>query len=453
VNAPVHAPISGRCLEIDLLARAGRLLLEYNESTQAIHSALTATAQALGLSCQLAVSYNGVTVALPGEVPVLEPVHELRQNVCIQTRVHRILDQLRGGSLKPVEAIRYLDSVQANAEQHSRAVSVVVLGLAAASLGGLLGSDALGATVAGIATGLGLLARQELSRRHFSLLTLPLAASLIGALVGGTAIRMGWTTTPGLVLIVPALMLVPGPHLINGLLDLIDNFLAMSLARLGLAWGVLFASTLGIVIGLELTLGGPPVAGPGPRIDHLNFFSDVVLAAMVTCGFAVYYNTPWSLVGLAAIGGGIGHGVRFLALDAGATLEVATFAGALGVGVISGCLTRCAQASIAGLGFAGAVTMMPGLQLYRALSGAVHLARQGGQTAPEITAATFGNAFQACIVIAALATGLILGARTVLALLGSGDTPIKIAPREDNDQLWAGNGCSPLYGRKHELTQ
>jgi uncharacterized membrane protein YjjB (DUF3815 family) len=383
-----------------------------------------------------------VAIAVPGEVPVLEPVAELRQNTCIQTRVHRILDQVRRGNLEPVAALARLASVEADAGKHSSVVGVLVLGLAASSLAGLLGSDAAGAVVAGVATGFGLLARQVLARRHFSLLTLPLSASLIGAVLGGAAIRMGWTTTPGLVLIVPALMLVPGPHLINGLLDLIDNFLAMSLARLGLALGILLASTLGIVIGLELTLGSPPVAGPGPRSDHLNLLSDVVLAAMVTCGFAVYYNAPWRLVQLAAIGGVAGHGIRFLALDAGASLEVATFAGALGVGVISGCLSSWAQASVAGIGFAGAVTMMPGLQLYRALSGAVHLARQGGQTDPAVMAATFGNAFEACIVTGALATGLIVGARTVLRLLGFEDTPIKIARREDNHPAWAGNGCS-----------
>ena len=85
--------------------------------------------------------------------------------------------------------------------------------------------------------GLGLLARQELGRRHFSLLALPFAAALIGAVAGGLAIRLGWTGSPELVLVVPALMVVPGPHLINGLLDLIDNHLPMSLARLGLGRG------------------------------------------------------------------------------------------------------------------------------------------------------------------------------------------------------------------------
>src|SRR5262249_47893187 len=157
------------------------------------------------------------------------------------------------------------------------------------------------ATVAGVATGLGLLARQELGRRHFSLLALPLTASLLGAVLGGVAIRLGWTRTPELVLVVPALMHVPGPHLINGVLDLIDNYVPMSLARLGLAAGILLASALGIVLGVELTLPGPLPAAPGANGDHLNLVSDVVLAGIVTCGFAVFYNTSWRQVGLAVV--------------------------------------------------------------------------------------------------------------------------------------------------------
>jgi hypothetical protein len=66
VSELVHAPTCGRRLEIDILARAGRLLLEYNESTGAIHSALMSTARVLApATCQVAVSYNGLTIAVP----------------------------------------------------------------------------------------------------------------------------------------------------------------------------------------------------------------------------------------------------------------------------------------------------------------------------------------------------------------------------------------------------
>src|SRR5262249_50887309 len=153
--------------------------------------------------------------------------------------------------------------------------------------------DLAAAAVAGLASGIGLLVRQELGRRHVVPLALPLAATVIGAALGGLAIRLGWTQSPGLVLIVPALMVVPGPHLINALFDLIDNHLPMCLAGVGLAGGILLSGALGVVLGIELT--SPPLSlqesvASGGRI---NLAADMVLAGIATCGFAAFYNTAW----------------------------------------------------------------------------------------------------------------------------------------------------------------
>jgi uncharacterized membrane protein YjjB (DUF3815 family) len=343
-------------------------------------------------------------------------VRELRYNTTVQARVHTILEQVRGGELEPAAALARLDRVEADTPRHPRWVAVLFLGAAAAGLAALLGADAGAVTVAGVAAGLGLLARQELARRHFSLLTLPLAAAFIGAVLGGLAIRLGWTQTPALALVVPAFMLVPGPHLINGILDLIDNHLPMSIARLGLAAGILLASALGVAVGVELTLPGPLPPGRGANADHLNLVSDVVLAGIVTCGFAVFYNTAWRHVAAAAVGGMAGHGIRFLALEGGCRLEAATFLGGLAVGVVSGWMARSGKTPVAVIAFAGAVTMMPGLHIYRALSGAVQLARLTHEAGPAVVAETLGSASQACLVVSGLALGLILGARVVLAL-------------------------------------
>ncbi len=410
--------MSVRRLHTELLVQAGRLLLEYNESTGAIHRALAATARALTEeTCDVAVSYNGVAIALGGEAPALGRVAELRYNMALQARVHALLEEVRQGKLEPAAALARLGTVEADTPRHSRWLAIAVLGAAAASLAALLGADTGAASVAGLSTGVGLFVRQELGRRHVSLLALPLAAALIGATLGGLATRLGWTRTPGLALIVPSLMLVPGPHLINGLLDLVDNYLPMSLARLGLAAGILLASALGVAVGIELTLPGPPAEAAG-NADHLTLWLDVVLAGIVTCGFAVFYNTAWAQLWMAAVGGMGGHGLRFLALEAGCRLEAATFLGGLAVGAVSAWMARVGKVPVAVIAFAGAVTMMPGLHIYRALGGAAGLARQADPMDPAAVAGLLGTAFQAFLVVSGLALGLLLGTRAVLALTG-----------------------------------
>jgi uncharacterized membrane protein YjjB (DUF3815 family) len=374
-----------------------------------------------------------LTVSLAGQGPALASVRELRYNTAIQARVHAILAQVRFGQLDTEMALTWLNRVEADTPPHSRWLVALALGAAGVSLAGLLGADLVAAAVAGLATVLGLLARQELGRRHFSLLAPPLAAALIGAILGGLVIRLGWTRTPELVLVVPALMVVPGPHLINGLLDLIDNYVPMSLARLVLATGILLASTAGIVIGVELTLPDPISVQQAVSPDHLNLLSDVALAGIVTCGFAVFYNTVWRQLWMTILGGMTGHGLRFLALEAGWRLEAATFLGGLAVGVISAWVARSRKLPVAVITFAGAVSMIPGLSLYRALVGVLQLARTGDSMGAGTVVAILGNAVQGSLVVSGLALGLILGTRAVLAL-----------PSEPDAQTGARRGLEPI---------
>src|SRR5947209_1423612 len=134
--------MSARRLQTDLLLQAGRLLLEYNESTGAIHHALTTTARALAdETCHVAVSYGGVAVSLTGEDPALEPVRELRSNAAVQARVHEILEQVRRGSLDASAALACLGGLEADTPRHSRSLAALALSAAGASLAVLLGAD------------------------------------------------------------------------------------------------------------------------------------------------------------------------------------------------------------------------------------------------------------------------------------------------------------------------
>lgn len=413
----VESQAPSRRVVTELLLQGGRLLLEYSEATDAIHRALTTTARALvDEDCHVEVTYRGVAVWVAGQPPALGAVRELRYNMAVLARVRTILEQVRAGERDPVAALASLLRVEAETPRHSRWLAALALGVAASALAMILGADAAAAGVAGVATALGLLARQELGRRHFALLTLPLAAALLGALLGGITIRLGWTRTPELVLVVPALMIVPGPHLINGLLDLIDNHLPMALARLGLAAGILLASALGIVLGLELTGVGPTFAGPVISSDHLNLPRDAALAAIVACGFAVFYNTAAGQLWMAAVSGMAGHGLRYAVLEAGCRPDVAIFLGGFAVGAVAAGLARASRTPVAVIGFAGAVTMMPGVDMYQALGGALRLARYPGADDPAV-AAKLGNGFQAFLLVSALTLGFLLGARAVRALL------------------------------------
>ena len=109
-------------LQTNLLLQAGRLLLEYNESTEAILRALTATARTLtDETCTVSVSYGSVAVSLAREGLALEEVRELRYNMAVQARVHEILEQVRRGKLDASAALA------CSAQRRSRHATVLAL--------------------------------------------------------------------------------------------------------------------------------------------------------------------------------------------------------------------------------------------------------------------------------------------------------------------------------------
>ncbi len=160
-------------------------MLEYNESTGEIERTLATTARAItNERLVLNPSYGGIALSVGDESPVLMRVRELRYNAALQTRVHHILKSLQQGTIGVSMALAELEQVELTTPRYSGWIAALILGLAAAALALLLGGDYFAVATAGVSTAIGLLARQEFGRRHFSLLALPFAASLIGAVFG-----------------------------------------------------------------------------------------------------------------------------------------------------------------------------------------------------------------------------------------------------------------------------
>jgi succinate dehydrogenase hydrophobic anchor subunit len=129
----------------------------------------------------------------------------------------------------------------------------------------------------------------EVAKRTSALLAPPFVAALVGAFVGGLVIRADWTATQNLCLIVPALMLVPGPHLINGIEDVLENEIQAGICRLGLAIAILLAAALGVAVGAWLIIGTIAEAAPDRQSVTVPLV-DIVLAGVASAGFSTVQN-------------------------------------------------------------------------------------------------------------------------------------------------------------------
>ncbi|MEN3111507.1 threonine/serine exporter ThrE family protein [Uliginosibacterium paludis] len=396
--------------ELLFLQRAARLLLTYNMRTSLLRERIDEIARALNLSLQVSLAYRTATIYAPGGVTIHAQTPELRINVAVSARVNRIIDAVCVGKLPVSDAIGQLDDAERSAERHDRWVLALIFGLGAGALAWLLSADWPAMAVISLSSALGLLLRQELHKHHPVLFALPFVAALTGSLLGGMVIRMGWTQTPGICLIVPALMLVPGPHLINGLYDMLENNMQTGLSRLGLALGILVAAAAGVFAGGYLTLGMTTAPIYHIELAPISLWLDVILAGVASCAFGAFYNAPWRVLWTSILCGMVGHGVRYVVMEQGHHVEIATLFACFVIGFMAIRWVSSQRLPFAAVAFAGAVPMMPGTLIYRTIAGAMDISFLGAKAPMELVASTMASGFKAGFVVGAMGMGLLAGA-------------------------------------------
>jgi uncharacterized membrane protein YjjB (DUF3815 family) len=224
-------------------------------------------------------------------------------------------------------------------------------------------------------------------------------------------IGQSWTLTPKECLIVPALMLVPGPHLINSIEDILDNQMPTGIGRLFLAAAIVLAAALGVGGGTWLSVGTIADAVSGPDRSALSLPTQIALVGVASCGFGIFYNSPWRIVWVSVVCGMIGHAVRAMSLAAGVELALATLAGCLAIGIIARIASDWERLPFASVAFAGAVPMMPGVLIYQSIASALRMSSAGIPAKSGLAVVALSSFLEAAFVVAAMAIGLVTGAR------------------------------------------
>jgi uncharacterized membrane protein YjjB (DUF3815 family) len=243
------------------------------------------------------------------------------------------------------------------------------------------------------------------------------AAATVAGIVGGLA--MDWSIgAAALVTVCPAMVLVPGPHVLNGAMDILALRITLGIARLGYATLVLAAIAAGLILGLGLGGHTLPVTGSAAVVP----LAVDVLAAGVAAGcYPVYYSMPYRTICWPVAAGMAAHGLHWWATTVWhLSAASSAFLACLLVGTALIPVAYKLRIPFAGIGFAAVVAMVPGVYVFRTLSGLVQLPTT---TAPELLAATISNAATAALIVAAMALGLTIPAHVRNAVLNRRATP------------------------------
>jgi uncharacterized membrane protein YjjB (DUF3815 family) len=179
--------------------------------------------------------------------------------------------------------------------------------------------------------------------------------------------------------------------------------ISLGVARLGYAAVVLTAITGGLIIGLQV--GGQTLAVSG-NAANTPFYVDVIAAGIAAASYPVYFSMPYRMIGWPVAVGMVAHAAHWWALTMWKTnLAVAAFLACLVVGLALVPISHYLRIPFAGIGFASVVALVPGLYVFRMLSGLIQLSSAGS---PSLLAATASDGIVAVTVMTAMALGLVI---------------------------------------------
>ena len=249
--------------EAGLTARTATLLLDSGQSTHAAVATVERLNELLGTRFTLLPTWSQVTLAdADGAVAAVQAIRPVGVHMGRATLIQRRLSAIGSLSLDELEDL--LEKAEAQPSSPTWMFALAA-GLGASLLALIFGAHHLpSVTLAFAAAGAGGLARRALAERTTAV-TQTFAAALIGGLVGALAVHLGWTGTARLVAVCPGMVLVPGPQVLNGAIEIAERRHDMGLARLADAALTILAISAGIIGGL--LIGGTGLPG-GRRPAH-----------------------------------------------------------------------------------------------------------------------------------------------------------------------------------------
>ena len=276
----------------------------------------------------------------------------------------------------------------------------------------LFDGNATSMAIVFVATLVGFMLRQQLTRRGVNQLAVFVLCAFVSTMIGVTDFLFFHGGTEDMSLGTSMLYLVPGVPLINGVMDIVDHHVLNGIARLANAMLLIICIALGLSATV-ITFGIDPTTFTSvTRSDILAAsVADGLFAAVAAIGFAIISNPPRRALLICALLACVGHGVRyFLMHNAAMPLDqvtASTIAG-LVIGLLSVPFAMRIHCPAECFAFPSLLPMVPGMFAYKAIRDLINIVRLPEDYTMEYVTRFFHNGSLTLLVMFGMVVGCII---------------------------------------------
>ena len=405
-DTPYPAP-PAREAALEMTALAATLLFAHGQTTERTVVAAERLARVLGVAVKV-LPYWGELIVKVDSAPVshIVPAKPLGVDMGRVLAVSSVIEQVCHGQL-PVEAAQSALESAGRLPPCSTPRFVLFAAVGAASLGVIFGTlDTTSLLLIAASAAIGALARRWLSGFSHNPLIQPLCGALIAGVVAAAASRIQLSVASPLVAFYPCMVLVPGPHILNGAIDLARTRIALGIARLAYAGVIVLLICAGGLFGFTAAGGNLAIAGSSPPVPLII---DMIAAGCAVASFGTFFSMPSRLLTFPIAVGMLAHAARWaLIYLAGGSAPMGALAACMLVSILTAPVVDRLHLPFAAVAFSAVVSLMPGFFLFNAATGLVELVSIGPDAPAALLTGIVASGTTAFLIIIAMAFGLIL---------------------------------------------